>query len=543
MAYLALYRKYRSQAFGELIGQSHVVRTLQGAISSGRISHAYLFTGPRGTGKTSTARLFAKALCCEKGPTAEPCNACDICREITTNSCMDVVELDAASEAGVQDVRDNIVNIASYMPGSARYRIFIIDEVHDLSSSAFDALLKTIEEPPAHLIFILATTEFHKVPPTIRSRCQKLEFHRASLKDIVQQLEGVAKAEGLTADPAALTAIARMADGGYRDALTLLEQVISSGETTVTVDAVYDQLGLITDEAIDRILSAIVRADIDVIISSLTDFFRQGRDPRSILDSAMYRLGDLTRALYGAEPGEKDSTRGASLHDGATQIGAESLLHLRGMIAEAHKVIRDVSLPHLWLEAELVRIALGPKSVAKASSQSHMPAASATPATPKAAVAETRAQAHTPPVPHESDEPKAAKPKLASPPPPVEAKSGKNVSPEAAEAWQTAVQALSLMSASMRMKLSGATLSSFEGDTAQVNFDRALDLDFFEDEKMGATRKQAVVNELSKAIGKKIELKLQLAKKTRKTIEPETVELPVEGDQLVQLAKETFQIS
>ena len=180
MSHLALYRKYRSQNFQDLVGQDHVIRTLKNAIDQGKVSQTYLFTGPRGTGKTSTARLLAKALNCTGGPSSVIPEDCPICEDITRGNCMDVIEIDAASESGVDDVREHIVQAAEYKPTYCRYKIFIIDEVHDLSSKAFDALLKTIEEPPDHIVFILATTEFHKVPATIKSRCQKFEFHRGS---------------------------------------------------------------------------------------------------------------------------------------------------------------------------------------------------------------------------------------------------------------------------------------------------------------------------------------------------------------------------
>ncbi|MBX3096695.1 MAG: DNA polymerase III subunit gamma/tau, partial [Fimbriimonadaceae bacterium] len=190
---MALYRKYRSQTFDDLVGQEHVIRTLRNAIEQNRLSHAFLFTGPRGTGKTSTARLLAKALNCTDGPSANPSEDDPICQEIANGSCMDVVELDAASESGIEEIRTKVIDAAEYRPSYCRFKIFIIDEVHDLSSKAFDSLLKTIEEPPDHVFFILATTEYHKVPPTIRSRCQRFDFHRGSVESLTKRLEYVAK--------------------------------------------------------------------------------------------------------------------------------------------------------------------------------------------------------------------------------------------------------------------------------------------------------------------------------------------------------------
>jgi len=285
VSYLALYRKYRSQTFGDLVGQEQVVRTLQNGIVQGKVAHAFLFTGPRGTGKTSTARLLAKTLNCESGPNAEPCNECPTCRAITEGSCLDVIEMDAASQSGVDEVREKIVNVTEYRPAFCRYKIFIIDEVHDLSSKAFDALLKTIEEPPPHIVFILATTEYNKVPPTIRARCQRYEFHRASLANLIQRLEFVSQSEGVQAEGAALGAIARLADGGYRDALTLLEQAMIVGEGKITLQQVYDQLGLVGEEAVDEILFAVKENDPAKLMALFDEVYRLGRDPSAILDS------------------------------------------------------------------------------------------------------------------------------------------------------------------------------------------------------------------------------------------------------------------
>ncbi|MFM9873394.1 MAG: DNA polymerase III subunit gamma/tau [Fimbriimonadaceae bacterium] len=358
MSYQALFRKYRSQSFDELVGQEHIVQTLRNAIAKGKIAQAYLFTGPRGTGKTSTARLLAKALNCTGGPSADIPADCPICADITRGNCMDVVEMDAASESGVAQVREHIVEASEYQPTMCKYRVFIIDEVHDLSRQAFDALLKTIEEPPAHVIFILATTEFHKVPPTIRSRCQKFEFHRGSISNLVKRLNFVIEQEGIAAEPAAVTAIARLSDGGYRDALTLLEQAAVTMEGTLTLAHVYDQLGLISDEVTDELLQAISRGDLAAIMLTLDGIYQRGRDPQAILESMMYRLSDLTRALLSAGGGSGDSAVEAGLTATAARMGQDVLLRLRAEIASRHKAVKDVTIPRVWLEAEFLKIAL-----------------------------------------------------------------------------------------------------------------------------------------------------------------------------------------
>ncbi|MEQ1820928.1 MAG: DNA polymerase III subunit gamma/tau [Fimbriimonadaceae bacterium] len=363
MSNVSLYRKYRSQNFSDLVGQEHVVRTLQNAITSDRIAHAFLFTGPRGTGKTSTARLLAKAICCEKGPATEPCNECDICVSITEGTSFDVLEMDAASESGVDDIRETIVEAVSYKPASARYRVFIIDEVHDLSAKAFDALLKTVEEPPEHVVFVLATTEYTKVPPTIRSRCQNFEFHRASLQNLVDRLAYVVEKEGSFAEPAALVAIAKMADGGYRDALTLLEQALITSDDGITLDKVYAQLGLIADESADAILLALKQGDVSKLIVTLSELTSLGRDPRSILDSLMHRSSDLTRAAYNVDMTGFDPTQAASLHEISAALTPAFLLDVRGKISQIHKEIRDVSLPRIWMEAELIRCVMTTQTV------------------------------------------------------------------------------------------------------------------------------------------------------------------------------------
>lgn len=361
MSYTALYRKYRSQTFDDLVGQEHIIRTLRQAVDQGKISHAYLFTGPRGTGKTSTARLLAKALNCTDGPMSNPPEDDPICIEIAQGSCMDVIELDAASESGVDNIRRAVVDASSYQPAYCRYKIFIIDEVHDLSASAFDALLKTIEEPPPHVVFILATTELQKVPPTIRSRCQRYEFHRGSLENLVGRLQFVAESEGMEIEPAALTALARMADGGYRDALTLLEQAILTAEGPITLNQVYEQLGLIAADEVDRLLEALMAKDIAEIHAKLDEVFRRGRDAEAIVESLTYRLADLTRTLFGVESnGGKDVTQEAAADAMARRLGMDRILFYRAAMAHFLATVGHVTLPRHWIESEMVRLAMSP---------------------------------------------------------------------------------------------------------------------------------------------------------------------------------------
>ena len=242
-AHQVLARKYRPQGFEELVGQDAVSQTLRNALGSKRIHHAYLLTGPRGCGKTTTARILAKGLNCEKGPTAEPCGECTPCKEITLSSCLDVMEMDAASNTGVDNVRQIIIETVGLAPARDRYKVFIIDEVHMLSTSAFNALLKTIEEPPPNVVFILATTEVHKVPATIASRCQRFKFRPVQPEPLAEYLAGIAKKEKIAVEPEALQLLARAAEGSLRDAISLLDQCRSAGEGKVTLDSVREMYG------------------------------------------------------------------------------------------------------------------------------------------------------------------------------------------------------------------------------------------------------------------------------------------------------------
>src|ERR1051325_182410 len=286
-------RKFRPQAFAEVVGQEAITRTLSNALKSDRLHHAYLFTGARGVGKTTTARIFAKALNCVKGVTTEPCGVCPSCREIATSSSMDVLEIDAASNTGVDNVREVIINSISIAPARDRYKIFIIDEVHMLSTAAFNALLKTLEEPPPRVVFIMATTELQKVPETILSRCQVFEFRTITLKKISDQLRQIAASLGVKINESALLSIARAGEGSMRDAESALDQVISFAGQVVTDEDVSAALGLVDIETLNDTIRAIAAEDSGRILRIVDEVVSRGYDLRNFCREMIVHLRSL----------------------------------------------------------------------------------------------------------------------------------------------------------------------------------------------------------------------------------------------------------
>nr|MDQ2731978.1 DNA polymerase III subunit gamma/tau [Armatimonadota bacterium] len=310
-------------------------------------AHAYLFCGPRGTGKTSTARLLAKALNCIHGPTPTPCNECDLCRGVSTGRAMDVVEVDAASETGIDNVREVIINNARYAPAEGRYKVFIIDEVHDLSRAAFDGLLKTLEEPPPHVVFVLATTEIHKVPATIISRCQRFEFRRGSQEEVRSRVDFVAKEEGVTLDPAASALIARAAQGGWRDALSLLEQVISYAGDVVAAKDVSAVLGAIEDETLEALTRQILEKDAMGAIMTLDSLLAEGKDIRQLLHNFVDYVRDCLMQSMG---GARDETRPL------LSLPREAGMHLLECTARTERELRWNTQHRLVMELMILRM-------------------------------------------------------------------------------------------------------------------------------------------------------------------------------------------
>jgi len=359
VSHISVYRRWRPQTFEDVIGQRRITQTLQNAIRAGRITHAYLFAGHRGTGKTTVARILAKALNCAQGPTPDPDNTCPNCQAVNNGVSLDVIEIDGASHTQVDHVRDLKEKII-LAPAEGRYKIYIIDEVHMLSTSAFNALLKTLEEPPPHAVFVLVTTEPHRIPATVASRCQRFDFRRVPMAEIEARLRRIATAEGFTIDDRALRHIARLADGSVRDAESILDQLSAYKDEGITTDDILTMLGAPAEEALFGLTDALLARDAVEVLRVAIGLIDEGKESRQIMRTLLEHFRDLLIAKAAADPGAVlDTTpeRLAALARQAQTAALPDLLRAVKILSDADVEARQHSQPRLLLEISLIRLA------------------------------------------------------------------------------------------------------------------------------------------------------------------------------------------
>jgi DNA polymerase-3 subunit gamma/tau len=458
----ALYRKYRPQTFDEVVGQEAVVRTLKNAITSEQVRQAYLFAGPRGTGKTSMARILAKSLNCVQGPTPNPDNTCSVCLGIAAGSSLDVIEMDAASQRGIDDIRE-IRDRVVLQPVEGRYKVYILDEAHQLTDAAWNALLKLIEEPPPHLVFVFCTTDLSKVLPTVRSRCQTFVFQRPRLQDLVTVLTHVAEGEGIDAPPQALSLVARAARGSFRDATSTLDQLASATGKNVTVQSVLQLLGTVEEDALFRLCDLVVDRDTAGALTFIEELSEQGHDLGRLVSDLIEHLRHLMLVQHMHEVPESlpvtEETR-ERLRAQANQLGEPTVVRLIDLLAVAVDDMRQGGDPRLPLELALVKVTRPAADLSRESTAYRLEQLETRgPAIPQAgAVSDTRTS---------PDEPVAVRAPVPVPvggPPDVELE-------QLQEAWaRTIVPAVAEKSIPTSSLLGDARPAELDGDTLTVEF-------------------------------------------------------------------------
>lgn len=468
--YQALYRKWRPLVFDDVVGQRHVTDTIKNEVKNGAVGHAFLFCGSRGTGKTSTARIFSRAINCENPKDGNPCNKCPTCRGILDGSIMDITEIDAASNSGVDNIR-SLREEAGYTAAITKYKVYIIDEVHALSAGAFNALLKLLEEPPEHVKFVLATTEAHKVMDTISSRCQRFDFKRITAEDIYQRLEYICNAEGIDAEERALRIIARAADGSLRDALSCLDPCVAAGRE-LTADFVADFLGRAENGAVIDLCKAIAREDAAAAVACMDEAAARGRSFSAFIESVIRALRDMLVSKSVGDPKSDFSPEeSAELRSAARGVSAEKLLYCIKTLSEAMFTARQSAIPSVIFEAAVIKLCVGGNDGSydallarvgelerKIADGSFIPAAAKTAPEPKKAA----------PEPEESDLPLEPEKEIYAPQPEIV----ERVKAKWPEIMRDAMADMKIMLCSA---LENSTLREFDGKIAVTFSDEAFE--------------------------------------------------------------------
>jgi DNA polymerase III subunit gamma/tau len=529
----ALYRKYRPQTFDEVVGQEAVVRTLKNAITSGQVRQAYLFAGPRGTGKTSMARILAKGLNCVHGPTPEPDGTCHACLAIAAGTALDVIEMDAASQRGIDDIRE-IRDRALLQPVEGRNKVYILDEAHQLTDAAWQALLKLIEEPPPHLVFVFCTTDLSKVIPTVRSRCQTFVFQRPRLQDLVSVLTRVAEGEGIDAPPQALSLVARAARGSFRDATSTLDQLSAATEGKVSVQAVLQLLGTVEEEALFRLCDLVVDRDTAGALTFVEELSEQGHDLGRLVSELIEHLRHLLLVQHmGEVPESLPVTEEARerLRAQANQLGEPTVVRLLDLLAVAIDDMRQGGDPRLPLELALVKVTRPAADLSRESVAYRLEQLEARgPTTAVASAPPVAAAAEAAPPPARKTEPVKV-PATVGGPPSVELE-------QLQEAWtRTIVPAVAEKSIPTSSLFGNARPAQLEGDTLVVEFppDASFNRKLAEEPKNAALLRDA----LYELTGRKLELEFAVGEGGGGADEVDD-EGPAGEERIIELMKETF---